>query len=107
MVCLGEPQNEAIDSHMAACVQHLHRALVPVGNGAEQSFVWCSPMHGGPRALFSLCSAELVQRLLMQDPNLSQVSLRFFNVMPYGTQLVPDCRSEERRVGKEARSGWA
>ena len=27
----------------------------------------------------------------MQDPNLSQVSLRFFNVVPYGTQLFPDC----------------
>jgi hypothetical protein len=27
----------------------------------------------------------------MQDPNLSQVSLRFFDVVPYGTQLVPDC----------------
>src|SRR5262249_25687133 len=49
--------HEAIDSHVVACVQHLHRALVPVGNGAEQSFVWCSPMHGGPRALFSLRSA--------------------------------------------------
>jgi terminase small subunit-like protein len=27
----------------------------------------------------------------MQDPNLSQVSLCFFNVVPYGTQLFPDC----------------
>jgi hypothetical protein len=27
----------------------------------------------------------------MQDPNLSQVSLRFFDVVPYGTQLVPGC----------------
>ena len=27
----------------------------------------------------------------MQDPNLSQVSLRFFNVVPYGGQLFPDC----------------
>src|SRR5262245_45816350 len=27
----------------------------------------------------------------MQDANLSQVSLRFRNVVPYGTQLVPDC----------------
>jgi len=27
----------------------------------------------------------------MQDPNFSQVSLRFFNVMPYSVQLVPDC----------------
>ena len=36
-------------------------------------------------ALFSLRSAELIQSLFMQDPNLSQVSLRFFNVMPYGS----------------------
>jgi len=27
----------------------------------------------------------------MQQANLSQVFLRFFNVVPYGTQLVPDC----------------
>jgi hypothetical protein len=27
----------------------------------------------------------------MQNPNLSQVALRFLNVMPYGVQLVPDC----------------
>jgi len=27
----------------------------------------------------------------MQDPNLSQVSLRFFNVVLYGVQLFPDC----------------
>jgi len=27
----------------------------------------------------------------MQEANLSQVSLRFFDVVPYGTQLVPDC----------------
>jgi hypothetical protein len=27
----------------------------------------------------------------MQEPNLSQVSLCFFNVVPYGTQLFPDC----------------
>ena len=26
----------------------------------------------------------------MQDPNLSQVSLRFLNVVPYGVQLFPD-----------------
>src|SRR5262249_13706060 len=26
----------------------------------------------------------------MQDANLSQVSLRFFDVVPYGTELVPD-----------------
>jgi len=44
-----------------------------------------------PTALFSLRPAELIQRLLMQDPNLSQVSLRFINVVPYGTQLIPDC----------------
>jgi len=41
--------------------------------------------------LFSLRSAGLIQGFLMQDPNLSQVSLRFFNVMPYGVQLCPDC----------------
>jgi hypothetical protein len=46
---------------------------------------------GGPTALFSLRSAELIQRFFMQDPNLSQVSLRFCNVVPYGTQLFPDC----------------
>jgi hypothetical protein len=28
---------------------------------------------------------------MMQDPNFSQVSLRFFNVMPYSVQFVPDC----------------
>jgi len=27
----------------------------------------------------------------MQEPNLSQVSLCFFNVVPYGVQLCPDC----------------
>ena len=27
----------------------------------------------------------------MQDPNLSQVSLWFFNVVRYGTQLFPGC----------------
>jgi len=27
----------------------------------------------------------------MQEANLSQVSLRFFDVVPYGTQLVPHC----------------
>ena len=27
----------------------------------------------------------------MQDPNLSQVPLRFFNVVPYGVQLSPEC----------------
>ena len=44
-----------------------------------------------PRRLFSLRSAELIQRLFMQEANLSQVSLRFGNVAPYETQLVPDC----------------
>jgi hypothetical protein len=43
------------------------------------------------RCLFSLRSAELNQGLFMQDPNLTQVALRFLNVMPYGVQLVPDC----------------
>ena len=41
--------------------------------------------------LFSLRSAELIQRRLMQEANLSQVSLRFRNVAPYDTQLVPGC----------------
>jgi hypothetical protein len=45
----------------------------------------------GPTGLFSLRSAELIQGFLMQDLNLSQVSLRFFNVMSYGVQLFPDC----------------
>jgi hypothetical protein len=44
-----------------------------------------------PTGLFSLRSAELVERLFMQEANLSQVSLRFYNVAPYDTQLVPDC----------------
>ena len=48
--------------------------------------------HAGRRTgLFSLRSAELTQGLFMQDPNLSQVSLRFMNVMPYGVQPFPDC----------------
>src|SRR5262245_57575554 len=46
---------------------------------------------GGATALLSLRAAELVQRFLMQEANLSQVSLRFCNVVPYGTQFVPDC----------------
>jgi len=46
-------------------------------------------VNSAPTGLFSLRSAELIQRLLMQDPNLSQVSLCFFNVAPYGTQLFP------------------
>src|SRR6516162_9723216 len=44
-----------------------------------------------PTGLFSLRSAELIQGFLMQDPNLSQVSLCIFNVVPYGVQLFPDC----------------
>jgi hypothetical protein len=44
-----------------------------------------------PTGLFSLRSAELIQRLFMQEANLSQVSLRFRNVVPYDTQLFPDC----------------
>src|SRR5262249_37865795 len=42
-------------------------------------------------SLFSLRPSELIQGFLMQDPNLSQVSLRFFNVVLYGIQLFPDC----------------
>ena len=41
-------------------------------------------------SLFSLRSGELIQGFLMQT-NLSQVSLRFFNVVLYGVQLFPDC----------------
>ena len=44
-----------------------------------------------PTGLFSLRSAELIERRLMQEANLSQVSLRFRNVVPYDTQLFPDC----------------
>ena len=44
-----------------------------------------------PAGLFSLRSAELIQRLLMQEANLSQVPLRFCNVVPYDTELFPDC----------------
>src|SRR6516165_8788648 len=50
-----------------------------------------SPLSDGPRVLFSLRSGELIQGFSMQDPNLSQVSLRFFNVVLYGVQLFPDC----------------
>jgi hypothetical protein len=46
----------------------------------------------GPTSLFSLRSAELIQRFLMQDPNLSQACSRFFNVVLYGVQLFPDCK---------------
>jgi hypothetical protein len=44
-----------------------------------------------PTGLFSLRSAELIERRLMQEANLSEVSLRFRNVVPYDTQLVPGC----------------
>jgi len=40
-----------------------------------------------PTVLFSLRPAELIQGFFMQDLNLSQVSLRFFNAVPYGVQL--------------------
>src|SRR6266540_983432 len=40
-----------------------------------------------PTVSFSLRPAELIQGFFMQDPNLSQVSLRFFNAVPYGVQL--------------------
>jgi hypothetical protein len=43
-----------------------------------------------PTVLFSLRPAELIQGFFMQDPNLSQVPLRFFNVVPDGVQLVLD-----------------
>jgi hypothetical protein len=50
--------------------------------------------HGAKRnaetGLFSLRSIELIQRLLMQYPNLSQVFLRFFDVVPYSVEFVPD-----------------
>jgi hypothetical protein len=42
--------------------------------------------------LFSLRPSELIQGFLMQDPNLSQVSLRFFYVVLYGVQLFPGCQ---------------
>jgi hypothetical protein len=42
-------------------------------------------------SLFSLRPSELIQGFLMQDPNLSQVSLRFFNAVLYGVQLFPNC----------------
>ena len=47
-----------------------------------QSAGWRGTRGRRPTGLFSLRSAELIQGFLMQDPNLSQVSLRFFNVMP-------------------------
>jgi hypothetical protein len=40
--------------------------------------------------LFSLRSAEFIQGFFVQAPNLSQVPLRFFNVVPDGVQLVLD-----------------
>src|SRR6516162_11710251 len=43
-------------------------------------------------SLFSLRPSELIQGFSMQDPNLSQVSLRFFNVVLYDVQLFPDCK---------------
>jgi hypothetical protein len=42
------------------------------------------------KGLFSLRSAELNQSFFMQGPNLSQVSLGLFNVMPHRVQLFPD-----------------
>jgi hypothetical protein len=44
----------------------------------------------GRQGLFSLRSAEFIQGFFMQDPNLCQVPLRFFNVVPDGVQLVAD-----------------
>jgi len=41
--------------------------------------------------LFSLRPSELIQGFSMQDPNLSEVSLRFFNVVLYYVQLFPGC----------------
>src|SRR5262249_16769522 len=40
--------------------------------------------------LFALRSAELIQGFLMQDPNLSQVCLRFFDVLPDDLELFLD-----------------
>src|SRR5215467_13941400 len=50
-----------------------------------------SPLADRPSVLFSLSSGELIQGFLVQDPNLSQVSLCFFNVVSYGIQLSPEC----------------
>jgi hypothetical protein len=50
-----------------------------------------SPLADRPRVLFSLRSGELIQGFLVQEPNLSQVSLCFFNVVPYGVQLSLEC----------------
>jgi hypothetical protein len=43
-----------------------------------------------PTGLFSLRSAELIQGFFMQDLDLSQVSLRLFDAVPYGVQFFPD-----------------
>jgi hypothetical protein len=40
--------------------------------------------------LFTLGSVKLIQRRLMQYPDLSEVSLRFFNVVPHGFEFIPD-----------------
>jgi hypothetical protein len=57
--------------------------------------------HGTKRnaetGLFSLRSIELIQRLLMQYPNLNQVFLRFFDVVPYSVEFVPD-RNDFRTI---------
>ncbi len=43
---------------------------------------------GGPMELLGrFCALRGDQGFFMQDPNLSQVSLRFFNAVPYGVQL--------------------
>jgi hypothetical protein len=46
---------------------------------------------GPPNRLIPPALAELIERLLMQEANLSQVSLRFCNVVSYDTQLFADC----------------
>jgi hypothetical protein len=61
------------------------------GTAPPLCYSWFWGTYRPPTSLFSLRSAELNQGLFMQDPNLSQVALRFLNVMPYGVQLVPDC----------------
>jgi hypothetical protein len=47
-------------------------------------------IHGPPTGLFSLRSAELFQGFLMQDLNLRQVFLRFFDMAPDRVQLLLD-----------------
>src|SRR6516164_10407422 len=49
------------------------------------------PLADRPRVLFSLRPGELIQGFLVQEPNLSQVSLCFFNVVSYGVQLSLEC----------------